>query len=167
MPLSTGGERPGNPPRDAPAAGGLNTAHFPSTSSEYTHASTPEVDFSQTPLGVATPTDVDDAAVDAWIHEIFKASPVLTQTVLPDSDLQEPAVSLDASASSGTAMIGQQAEAVPEWENGVEMQRILDMLPLIQSTEEGDTSTGLDLDLCGGWNFISDITPTMSGVGVF
>ena len=105
--------------------------------------------------------------MDAWIHEIFKASPVLTQTVLPDSDLQEPAVSLDASASSGTAMIGQQAEAVPEWENGVEMQRILDMLPLIQSTEEGDTSTGLDLDLCGGWNFISDITPTMSGVGVF
>ena len=167
MPLSTGGERPGNPPRDAPAAGGLNTAHFPSTSSEYTHASTPEVDFAPTPLGVATPTDVDDAAVDAWIHEIFKASPVLTQTVLPDSDLQEPAISLDASASSGTAMIGQQAEAVPEWENGVEMQRILDMLPLIQSTEEGDASMGLDLDLCGGWNLISDITPTMSGVGVF
>lgn len=142
-------------------------AQFQSASPESDHAFPTEVEFAPTPGADSTSPDVDDAAVDAWIREIFKASPVLTQTALPDTQLKEPVVPYNPCASGETSMIGQQAEAVSEWETGVEMQRILDMLPIIQSSEEGDSSTGLDLDLCGGWNFINDVAPTSSGVGVF
>ena len=65
-----------------------------------------------------------------------------------------------------------------DWENEVEMQRLLDLLPVVQSDAdvdrnvEVDVRTSLGLELCNDWNFSSqDPVPaslvSLPGVGVF
>ena len=176
MPLSTGGERPDNPPRDAPAAGGLNTtlrSAFPSPA-----ASDPAAEFAPTPIAYdfPSPATADEAGVDAWIREIFSGSPFNPSTPLPELDTpgeeQDDAYTAPTPAASAAPLIGS-TEIATEWENGVEMQRLLDLFSMVQSdgvvvdanNTTVDPSIALGLELCGGWNV--DLAPTPSGVGVF
>lgn len=69
-------------------------------------------------------------------------------------------------------------EAIPaDWENEVEMQRLLDLLPVVSSDGDIDRNisvdvrTALGLELCGDWSFSQDPSPatlaSLPGVGVF
>jgi len=64
-------------------------------------------------------------------------------------------------------------EIVQDWESQVEMQRLLDLLPMVQSdggidVDDNlvDVPSALGLELCGEWNFGRE--PLLaSNVGVF
>ena len=123
--------------------------------------------------------------MDAWIREIFIAgSPTMSTTALPThikSEQQESeATAIPASAAaSGAPLMSGSLETVSQqdWENEVEMQRLLDLLPVVQSDAdvdrnvEVDVRTSLGLELCNDWNFSQDPVPaslvSLPGVGVF
>ncbi|KAI5123902.1 hypothetical protein M0805_005718 [Coniferiporia weirii] len=165
-PSPTGGDHRGNPPRGVPAAGGLNTTLQSAYASPIS---------APTPTEFATTTDATpaaDAAVDAWIREIFSGSPVLSPSTLPDPHGEEPAIPFSAPTPAEAPLMGAM-EIESDWQNELEMQRILDLLPLVQSDEvivddqSVDVSAALGLELCGGWNLGQDAVSMSSGVGVF
>jgi len=70
------------------------------------------------------------------------------------------------------------AEAVPDWETELEMQKLLDLIVIPDGGEmDVSTDTGADaaapsalgLEMCGGpqWNFASDSSKALLSVGVF
>lgn len=120
--------------------------------------------------------------MDAWIREIFSGSPVnAPASSLPECDTfgEEPAIPSSAATPTIEAPLIGMPEITSEWENGVEMQRLLELFTTIQpdgdvdvladtTTQAGDdVSTALGLELCGGWNVEREAVPTSSGVGVF
>lgn len=63
-------------------------------------------------------------------------------------------------------------EMIPNWESQVEMQRLLDLLPMVQdggSVDDlnVDVASALGLELCGEWNFGREPPMSSAGVGVF
>ncbi|OCB90347.1 hypothetical protein A7U60_g2446 [Sanghuangporus baumii] len=162
-------------PSPSISAGGLDTttlhSAFPSPA-----ASVPEADFAPTPLSyeLPSPAPAHEADVDAWIREIFSGSPLNASTPLPEVNTSGKGrdVPYTAPTPSAAPLIGS-TEITTEWENGVEMQRLLDLFTTVQSDgpvvaandQAMDASTALGLELCGGWNV--DLVPTSSGVGVF
>jgi len=111
--------------------------------------------------------------MDAWIREIFAASPGLPAADLPTPGESEPEPTTPAAAASAPAPTAALMEVVHDWESQVEMQRLLDLLPMVQ-TDGGigvddhcmDIPSALGLELCGEWNFGREL-PTSTNVGVF
>jgi len=102
------------------------------------------------------------------LREILAPSPTLSPSALPlDSPITT--ASLLYSEASTPSTVGEL-----DWESEVGMQRLLDMLPNVQSmdvnhsdmVEAVDFPSALDMELGGGWdveNFIS----SSSSIGVF
>ncbi|KAH9942357.1 uncharacterized protein BXZ73DRAFT_41111 [Epithele typhae] len=126
---------------------------------------------------------VDEVAMDDLFREILAPSPVSPQAPLPDgaapSQPQLQSTSEIKLAPPPAASVTQ-APALPEinWENEVEMQRLLAMLPMVQQdagsldasagASHDDFPSALDLELAG-WDFsaASAVVGPTSSVSVF
>ncbi|KAH9892670.1 hypothetical protein C8Q73DRAFT_791695 [Cubamyces lactineus] len=136
----------------------------------------------------SAPAAVDEGAMDDLFREILAPSPITPQTPLPAGSSTAPShpparsrsqsvseIKLSpAPASAPTASVNQ-PPAMPEidWENEVEMQRLLAMLPVVQQdaapldagSPTGDFPSALDLELCG-WD-LAGVVSAPSSVSVF
>ncbi|KAJ8494989.1 hypothetical protein ONZ51_g1994 [Trametes cubensis] len=142
-------------------------------------------------IGESAPAAVDEVAMDDLFREILAPSPVTPQAPLPAGSSAPPShpparsrsqsvseIKLSpAPAAAPTASVNQ-PPTLPEidWENEVEMQRLLAMLPVVQQdaapldagSPTGDFPSALDLELCG-WDLAGVVTAPSgsSSVSVF
>ncbi|KAH9858450.1 hypothetical protein C2E23DRAFT_767780 [Lenzites betulinus] len=139
-------------------------------------------------IGEVVPSMADEVAMDDLFREILAPSPVSPQAPLPvvstsqvalspvrsrSQSVSEIKLSPAPTAASPAAPVNQTA-ALPEidWESEVEMQRLLDMLPMIQQDaafpDAGDFPSALDLEL-SGWDLTGAVSAPVgtSSVSVF
>lgn len=113
--------------------------------------------------------------MEKLLREILAPSPTLPSATLPATSTNEAATQLPTS-STGSPTITKLSETV-DWEGEAEMQRLLDMLPDVQTESNGiveidlevnDFPSTLDLEL-GDWDMGSFTQPPSSTslVGVF
>jgi len=112
--------------------------------------------------------------MDAWIREILTGSPILSASALPTPIDLETVPSIAAAPTPSAAPLIEQMDVVHDWQAEEEMQRLLDLLPVVQPDESigvddrsVDVRTALGLELCGEWNFARETPLMSSGVGVF